>query len=635
MRLRKDAMSVGRPRSASVSCAIALAFLLVLGTLLTPPSFARPSVPTGRAADPGYTVVPWANESVRVLDSRVAWLPPLIGYTGPGLLLANDPYAATPAAVAAMSSPAPNGGVALYDYATRSTQNLTFPWSFAGASGSGDVTPFTREGKTYILTLSHYGIGVSGGITYQGKDVQIVAAGILDYPAFAHFVAVNLSVPLVPLGYTMNTLVGVQFEVTPDGTNLSAVVEVERATGTGRDTQENPPWAKYVYFVDLTQANWTDGQPLVLAPRWTVPWWAPVTSGYTILLTPSLLMMQGYFDSSSNNLWFYDLDRGTWTNATIPGEWPTWHGRIGGNLYLLEINSMNASYEDYILDRVDLDALGAPKGTAEVWDKLFPRYTNNYSAYPVINGDRLDVFLGENGWQGGPSPTLTTVYSYDLVCGSLLSTTNVSLTVPLLNGQLMSLAYPSQHDDGFAEGFVAEFTHGILYPLDLPAVRNATAAYRHETPCASCVYAVYVTRDAFPHLDLLIEEQYAPSVFTSNSTTNLTAVELTANASPPPPLPTPPGGCRLTPATPLPPWASPPSAPVGEGGPGVLLEVALAVAFALAVAVAILAFVLLRRRRRVRSPPASVAPPAAPAGSAQSQAPDAAGPPRPPDPPPT
>ena len=531
------------PRAAVVLGALALAFVLALAAALTWPSLARTASPPAAASDPGYTVVPWANQSVRVLDARTVWLPPLLGFTGPGLLLADDPYAAAPASVAATSSPAPNGGIALYDYGTGSTRNLTFPWSIAGAFSPTDVTPFTRDGRTYLLSLAQGGNGITGSVVYEGEDLQVVAAGLLDYPAFSAYTAVNLSIPLTSLGFARNTTLGLSFAVTPDGANLSAVVEVGVYTGDHWTWNVGPPWAKYVYAADLAQASWADGEPVVLTPRWTVPWSSPVTAGYTILLGSSQLLVQTAPGGSGPNLMFYDLDHNTWTNTTIPGRWPVWYGRLGGDLYLLEDNWQISSYDDYALDRVDLDAQGVATGATEAWDKTFPRYTNDYFAAPVVTGDRLDVFLGKNGWEGGPSPTLTTISSYDLVCGDLLSETNVSMTLPLLNGQLMSLAYPSLHDVALFNGFVAELTHGILEPLDLPAVRDAAAAARNETACTSCTYAVYVTQDAFPHLDLLLEEQYTPDVFGSSTVTNLTAIQLTADAPLPPPLPAPRGDC--------------------------------------------------------------------------------------------
>lgn len=531
------------PRAAAVLSALALASVLLVAAALAPPALARTPAPPVRAADPGYTIVPWANESVRILDSRVAWLPPLNGFTGDGLLLANDSYAAAPAAIAALASPAPNGGVALYDYGTGSTRNLSFPRSLSGAFSPGDVTPFTRNGRTYLLSLSRYGLGVGGSVTYLGADLQLVAASILDYPRFTRLTPVNLSVPLRSLDFAYNTSVGLTFYVTPDGANVSAIVQVGRYTGGGRNWALGPPEATYVYFVDLAQANWVDGQPLVLAPERTVSPSSPVVPTTSIQLTSSQLLLQLGAAWPNVTLVFYSLDRGTSTSVNVLGQWLVWHGRIGGNLYLLEDTSQSASTYTYALDVVTLGPSGDALWATTVWNKTFPRYTNDDYTSPVVTGDRLDVFLGKNGWEGGPSPTLTTIYSYDLVCGDLLSVTHVNLTVPLLNGMLSSLAYPALHDVALEQGFVAELTHGLVYPLDLPAIRDAAAAARGAPPCASCVYATYVTEDAFPHLNLLLEEQYAPDVFGSSTVTNLTAVQLTANAALPPPLPAPPGNC--------------------------------------------------------------------------------------------
>jgi hypothetical protein len=568
--------------AAVVSCAL----ILAVGAALPAPSLAGAALhPSVLGSAVGYAVVPWANVTARVLDSRLAWLPPLIGFTGAGLLLSDDPFAASPAVVATMSSPAPNGGIAEYDYGRGGTRNLTFPWSMSGASWPGDVTPFSRNGKTYLLTLSHLGTGVSGSIVYREKDLQIVGAGILDYPSFTRFLPVNLSVPLTSLGYTSNETVGIDFGVVSDGANITAVVAVSLLSGSGFFPARSPPWAKYVYSADLAHAVWTEGQPFVLAPRATIPWSSPVTPGFLMLLTPSELMIVTAGDGASElrNVQFYDLARGRWTNASLPGRYVLWHGRIGGNLYLLEDNWRNSSNDEYVLNRVDLDASGAATGVSVVWDKVFPRPTTQYATVPVVTGGRLDVFLGVNGHPGYASPTLTAVYSYDLVCGTPLSVTNVSLTVPLLNGFLQSANYPSLHGVGLFNGFLADVDRTLVYPLDLVSLRDAVAAYRNATPCASCAYAVYVTNDAFPHLDLLLEEQYAPNVFGSSPVTNLTAVELTANATLPTPLPSAPESCG--PAT------------TGPGGSGAVVADVAIVGFVVAGLLAIVAtlFVLLGR----------------------------------------
>ncbi len=528
-------MSGPRRLAVLVACAVALA-LIASGSS---PSFARPSAVSPAYATRGYAVIPWANQSLKVLDSRTTWLPPLVGFTGAGLLLSNDPYAAAPSAVATISSPAPNGGIADYDYRTGTMRNLTFPWSISGAFWPGAVTPFTRAGNTYLLSLAPGGAGLSGPLfRYTGQDVQIVAAGILDYPAFAHFVAVNLSIPLTTMGFAYNQSVDLTYGVVPDGSNLTAIVEVSAYSGGGFFVTPKAPWAKFVYTADLSGTAWTAGQPVVLPPRATLPWSVPVDPGFQMFLTKSeMLVVTSNPGGSETNVQFVDVDRLTWWNTSLPGRYVAWHGRIGPHLYLLENNWQNASTDEYVMNRIDLDANGAAIAAKIGWDRLIPRPTSQYADVAVVTGARVDFFVGINGLYGYGVPTLSNVYSYDLVCGSLLSVTNLTLQMSPLNGFLVSLAYPDLGDVGLFEGFVADTRNGILYPLDLSVITDAVLAYRHAGSCSSCTYAVYVTKNVFPKLDLLIEEQYEPTVFGSSPVTNLTAVELTTNASMPPPLP--------------------------------------------------------------------------------------------------
>lgn len=528
---------MSRPRrlASLVACAV----IIILASAVPSASPGRSSSVASSDLTRGYAVIPWANQSVKILDSRTAWLPPLIGFTGQGLLLSNDPYAAAPSAVATIASPAPNGGIADYDYAAGTTRNLTFPWSMAGAGSPGQVTPFTRDGKLYLLSLSPGGIGVSGPtVPYRGQNVQIVAAGILDYPAFGHLIPVNLSIPLTTMGFTYNQSVMFAFSVIPDGANLTAIVKVSAYTGGGWSVTAVPPWAKFVYYVNLAQATWTDGQPLVLTPRATLGWSVPAEPAFQMFLTSSeMLVVTGGLGATEPNVQFIDVDRSTWTNASLPGRYVVWHGHVGPHLYLLENNWQNASTDEYVMNRIDLDGNGAATGAAVAWDRTIPRPTTLYGDGALVTEGRVDFFIGINGWPDYSSPTFGSVYSYDLVCGSLLSVTNLNLTMPLLPNVLTSLAYPALHDVGLWNGFVANTNDGIVYPLDLPAIRDAAAAYRKTSACTSCTYAVYVTKDAFPKLDLLLEEQYAPNVFGSSNVTNLTAVELTTNAPRPPPLP--------------------------------------------------------------------------------------------------
>ena len=547
------------PRAVAALSVMGLALVLALAAALAPASIARSPPPTNPASDPGYAVVPWANESVRILDSRTAWLPPLISFTGPGLLLSDDPYAADPAAVAAISSPAPNGGIADYDYATGATRNLTFPASIAGAFSPGDVMPFVNGGGAYLLSLSHLGTGVIGPLgTYAGTDVQIAVAGILDVPAFAHFVAVNLSLPLTSMGFAANATVYVQLDVVPDSTNLTAVASVSVATGGGYFPVLGPPWAKFVYAVDLATATWPAAGPLVLTPRWTLPWSAPVSQGYLQLLAPSELLVVAA--QGEANVQVVDLDRGTWKNVSLPGQTVVWHGTIGGDLYLLAYVFGSTISDTYALDRIDRNATGAATGVALQWELDFPRPSSQSAAVLAVTGGRLDVFEGSNGNAAVGLPTLTSVSVYDLLCGTLLATTDVGMSMGLLPGTLGTLAYPSLNDIALYNGFLANQADGLVYELNLPAIRDAAAAVRNETPCASCTYAVTVTRDAYPHLDLLVEEQYAPDVFGSSPVSNLTAVELTASGSAPGILPVPPGGCRA-PSRPFGPPVGPSSPP--------------------------------------------------------------------------
>ncbi len=532
---------------------LAAAVLLAASAGFATPSRSASSSLCAAATARGYEVVPWANLSPRILDVRTAWMPPLFSFTGPGLLLSNDPHAAGPAAVAAMSSPAPNGGVADYDFSTGRTRNLTFPLSMAGAFGTNAVTPFVRDGRTFLLTLGPYGDGVAGNAPYTGHDIQVVAAGLLDVPDFRALVPLNLSVPLTTVGFSQNDTVGVSWDIYPDGANVTAYVGVSRLTGGGHLATSNPPWVKYVYFANLTQVPWTEGEPLVLSPIATIPWAWPVTQGFKAFLTPAELMIvtDGTAGPSNRNVQFVNVDEGTWSSAYLPGRYPVWSGRIGPNLFLLEDDWQNASNDAYVLNRVALDASGSAVGVSTVWDKVFPRPTPLYATWPVVTGGRLDVFLGVNGYAGYANPTLTTVYSYDLVCGTLLGTTYVDRTMPLLGGPLQTLVYPSLPVTGLVNGFLADRERGLVFPLDLVALRDAAAASRHASPCASCTYAAYVTDYAFPRIDLLLEEQYAPNTFESSPETNLTSFELTANATLPGPMPPSPGNCALPPVTPL------------------------------------------------------------------------------------
>ncbi len=528
-------MSGPRRLAVLVACAVGLA-LIVSGSSL---SIARPSAVSPAYATRGYAVIPWANQSLKVLDSRTAWLPPLVGFTLAGLLLSHDPYAAAPSAVAAISSPAPLGGIADYDYRTGVTRNLTFPYSLTGASWPGAVTPFTRAGNTYLLSLAPGGSGLSGpALRYMGEDVQIVAAGILDYPAFAHFVPVNLSIPLTTMGFEYNQSVDLTYGVVPDGSNLTAIVEVSAYSGGGFFVTPQAPWAKFVYTTDLSQTAWTDGQPVVLAPRATLPWALPMDPGFQMFLTKSeMLVVTPNPGGTETNVQFVDVDRLTRWNTSLPGRSVVWHGRIGPHLYLLENNWQNASYDEYVMNRIDLDATGAATAAKVAWDRLIPRPTGQSSDVAVVTGGRVDFFVGSNGLYGFGVPRLSSVYSYDIVCGMLLSVTNLTLQMPALNGFLISLAYPDLGDVGVFQSFVADTKNGILYPLDLSVITDAVLAYRQAGGCSSCTYAIYVTKNVFPKLDLLIEEQYEPTVFGSSPVTNLTAVELTTNASMPPPLP--------------------------------------------------------------------------------------------------
>lgn len=537
-----------RPLSVLVACAV----LLAVAAALPAPSLRRSLDLAASSLSRGYAVVPWANQSVKVLDSRTIWLPPLLGFTGPGLLLSNDPYAVSPAAVAVISSPAPNGGIADYDYAAGATRNLTFPGTISGAGWPGSVTPFVRNGQTFLLSLAPLGTGVSGPtVSYRGSDAQIVAAGILDYPGFVHFVPVNLSIPLTTLGFAYNESVYLAFSAVPDGANLTAIVEVSAYTGGGFFVTPKPPWAKYVYTVNLAAASWVDGSPVVLRPRATLAWSVPVDPGFQMFLTSSEMMVITQNPGGpARNVQFVNVDRGTWWNASLPGRTVEWHGYVGPHLYLLENNWQNASNDEYVMNRIDLDASGAATEASVAWDRLVPRPTTTYGDVAVVTGGRVDFFVGTNGYVNYAAPSLASIYSYDLVCGSLLSVTNVTLTLPLLNGILTSLAYPSLGDVGLFNGFVADTRDGIVYPLDLSQIAEAAAASRGSSLCTSCTYAVYVTKNTFPRMDLLLEEQRQTDIIQSSHVTNLTAVELTASGPMPPPLPyvlvTCPGGTATT-----------------------------------------------------------------------------------------
>ncbi len=526
---------MSRPARTTAFLAVALVFALAAPLATSPVGASRLSA---LASERGYEVVPWATQSVRVLDSRVAWLPSIQYFPGPSLLLANDPYAAAPAAVTEIASPAPFGGVPLYDYASGRTRNLTFPSSIGGFSYPGAVTPFTHDGRAYLLSLATSGSGVTVGMPYPGGDLEIAAAGILDVPAFAHFLPVNLSVPASALGFALNQSILVAVGLVPDGVNLTAVAEVSAVAPSGY-TNPAPPWAKYVYTVDLATAAWTDGQPLVLSPRVTLPWSNPVSPGFLDLLTPSQLLVitSSGGPSTPANVHFVNLGNGSWTNTSLPGRNVVWHGTVGSDLYLLQDNWQNGTYDEYVLERIDRDVSGAATGASVVWDKVFPRPVSQLGLVPVVTGQRVDFFQGIYGYLGYASPALTNLTTVDLLSGTVLSDTDENLTMPLLNGNLASLAYPSLGLLSLFNGFVADPGYGVVYPLDLVAIQAAAAAARNTTACSACVYAVTVTRYSFPHMDLLVEEQSTANGPFSGPVTNLTEVELTTSATLPPPLP--------------------------------------------------------------------------------------------------
>ncbi len=440
-------------------------------------------------------------------------------------LLLWHPYASSSSVAVAMSTPAPNGGVSVFDYRTDATRNLTFPWSMSGAFYPGGVTPVSSPAGTFLYTLSPDGVGVDGSVTYGDQDLQIAVSGLLDVPGFSNFDAINLTVPLTQVGFASNQTVGVDYGAFLAGTNLSAFVFVSHVTGSGFVRSQGPPWAKFLYSADLSNSAFLNvSKPHAVAPVWQLPWSAPIDGGYLELVAPGVFLsvLPG---PQPGNIQLYDATRGVSKNFTAPGRYVVWHQVRGNYLYLLMDNTDNGTAYDYLLNRIDLSAVGDfswiylnPVQT--LWERIFQRPIANDYAAPVVHGDRVDVFDGINGYVGYDTPHLNTVYELDFLSGSLLSQTDVNSQVGLVNGQMYSIDYPKLGALPLFNGYVADLDNRLVYPVDLSAL---------EPSCSSCISSVYLTRYEFPVMDLLVEQQASLGNFASTSVSNLTVVEVGAN----------------------------------------------------------------------------------------------------------
>lgn len=543
----------------------------------------RTSTPLGQGAPEGFQFVPSANLSYRTLDHRVAWLPSLASFAGPGLLLTNYPYASSPSVAVAMATPAPIGGLPVYDYGTGTTRNLTFPWSMGGAFYPGGVTIVSSPAGTFLYTLSPKGFGVSGSVQYRNQDAQIVVSGLLDVPGFRHLDAINLTVPLTQLGYVWDETIGLQYGAYLAGTNLTAYAFVSHLTGSGHFWTAEPPWAKFLYTADLSSPAFLDvTKPHAVAPRWQIPWDAPLDGGYIQQVVPNLILGV-LWGPQPGNIQLYDPWLGAWKNFTAPGRYPMWHEVRGTYLYLLMDNTENGTAYDYLLNRIDLSALAdfpyvASNPVQTLWERVFPRPISNDYVVPVVHGDRVDVFDGINGYVSYDTPHLNTVYELDFLSGNVLSRTNVSSNVGLVNGPMYGSDFPALDAIPLFNGYVADLDNRLVFPTDLAVL---------EPPCGDCVSAAYLTRYEFPVLDFLVEQQATLGLFASSPVSNLTVVEIRANYTLP------------TPASPNPPV----SGPGGGSADALILTVALVVGTLGSVAAVVLIAVAAGSRRERAKPP--------------------------------